>query len=324
MSQPRRKPKLSSEFIPDDVVFDILTRFPVKSLIRFRCVSKSYNSTITSPIFITKHFNLNQANNHNGYLLYSIDPISRPPLGRFSDREICAVVCNSDRTLTEISRFQIPFPRVKVVGFCNGIFCLYNYRDDTIYLWNQCIKKSKMLATTALTFKTRDAHFNHGLAYHSQNNDFKILRIIWCYGTSTVLPEAAVYTLSTDSWRRVVIPVGSLTQSIHSIPASTDFIFFNGALHCIANTTRGDSFILCFDVNDERFREILLPANRLLFKQLVVFKGSLALVGLAGVLNEEGYICHIWVMRQYGVVESWTRRTVPVNNLEGFSGCTTC
>ena len=237
-----------------------------------------------------------------------------------SDREICAVFCYSDRTLTEISRFLIPFPRVKVVGFCNGIFCLYNYRDDTIYLWNPSIKKSKMLATTALTFKTVFPHFNHELAYHSQNNDFKILRILCYYGTSMVLPEASVYTLSTDSWRRVVVPVGSLTQSIRSIQV-TPFIFFNGALHCIANPNGDDSFILCFDVNDERFREILLPAKDLRFKLLVVFKGSLALVGL--VFNEEGYTCHIWVMRDYGVVESWTSRTVPVRNLGNFSGFTT-
>ena len=96
------QPKLFSEFILDHVVFDILTRFPVKSLIRFRCVSKSYNYTITSPIFITKHLNLNKSNNnHNAYLLYPLLPIS--------DREFCAVVCNNNRTLTEISRFQTPF-----------------------------------------------------------------------------------------------------------------------------------------------------------------------------------------------------------------------
>jgi F-box interacting protein len=331
MSQPRRKPKLSSEFIPDDVVFDILIRFPVKSLIRFRCVSKSYNSTITSPIFITKHLNLNQANNHNGYLLYSIDPISRPPLDRLSDREICAVVCNSDFTLTEISRFQIPFTHADMIGFCNGIFCFYNYRDYTIYLWNPSIKKSKMLATTTPTFKTR-VLVHHGLAYHSQNNDFKILRIVVSYcrrpsdGKIVVLPEASVYTLSTDSWRRVVIPEGSLTRYFYKIPESP-FIFLNGALHSIAYTVLGDCFILCFDVNDERFREIMLPANTLhrfksQLKQLVVFKGSLALVVFVKGLDGESVICHIWMMTEYGVVESWTRRIVPVNFFPSFVGST--
>ena len=278
---------------------------------RLRLVSRYYNSIITSPIFITRHFNLNQAkslsNNHNVYVL---SPKSDRPL----DREICKVVCYSDRTLTEISSFLIPFPRVKVFGFCNGIFCLHNYCDDRIYLWNPSIKKYKRLAYTALTFKTVFPHFKHGLAYHSQNNDFKILRILCSYGTSMVLPQALVYTLSTDSWRRVVVPEGSLTQSIGLIP-EIPIIFFNGALHCIANTTEDDSFILCFDVNDERFREILLPANdfRVKHKRLVVIKGSLALVCYGKDLNEESDKCCIWVMREYGVVESWTRSTIPVN-----------
>ena len=55
----RRKPKSLSERVPYDVVIDILSRLPVKSLIRFRRVSKSWYSVITDPFFINKHFNLN-------------------------------------------------------------------------------------------------------------------------------------------------------------------------------------------------------------------------------------------------------------------------
>ena len=61
MSKLRRDPNLSSERLPHDVVFDILSRLTVKSLMRFRWVSKSWNSIITDPIFITKHLNLNKA-----------------------------------------------------------------------------------------------------------------------------------------------------------------------------------------------------------------------------------------------------------------------
>ena len=283
---------------------------------------------MTSPIFITKHLNLNKSkslpNHNNGYLLYPIEPIS--------DRLFCAFVCNSDRTLTEISRFQIPFPHVSMEAFCNGLFCFFSSADNTIYLWNPSIQKSKMLATTAPTFKTRYPLFNHGLAYHSQNNDFKILRIVcyneWLSGEEKVLPpEAAVYTLSTDSWRRVVIPVGSLTRSIHHIQENP-FIFLNGTLHCIAYTLKR-CFILCFDVSDERFREIMLPnsfrgfsLSSHIFERLAVFKGSLAVVAFGKGLDEVSNICHICVMREYGVAESWTKKRVPINSVKNFYGCT--
>jgi hypothetical protein len=53
----------------------------------------------------------------------------------------------------------------------------------------------------------------------------------------------------------------------------------------------------------------------------VVFKGSLALVVFGKGLDEESDICHIWVMREYGVVESWTRRMYRWNFWR-FYGCT--
>ena len=49
MSQPRTKPKLSSVFLPDHIIDEILSWVPAKSLIRFRCVSKSRYSIITNP-----------------------------------------------------------------------------------------------------------------------------------------------------------------------------------------------------------------------------------------------------------------------------------
>ena len=111
----RVKPQTTTtmrEPIPDDVVEDILARLPVKSLTRFRCVSKSCNSIITYTTFINKHLKLNHnqsessisANTHSGYLLYTTEDKD----GSSSSKELCTVVCNNDRTLTQVSRFEIP------------------------------------------------------------------------------------------------------------------------------------------------------------------------------------------------------------------------
>ena len=213
-----------------------------------------------------------------------------------------------------------------MVGFCNGLFCLFNPADSTLYLCNPCIKKFKIIATPRYSLQTKILVFHHGFAYHSQNNDFKILQII-IYSTrmlpdGTMLPplppEASVYTLSTDSWRRVVIHE-SLFRSVHP----RHLLFFNGALHSL-ECIQGNNFILCFDVNDEGFREIMIPRNYLdefstgTLVRLVVIKGSLALV----CFGKESDICCIWVMREYGVVESWTRSTIPVNNFRRVFGST--
>uniref|UniRef100_A0A2N9E3E7 Uncharacterized protein n=1 Tax=Fagus sylvatica TaxID=28930 RepID=A0A2N9E3E7_FAGSY len=136
----------------------------------------------------------------------------------------------------------------------------------------------------------------HGLAYHSQKNDFKILRIV--FQRSLADTSAEVYTLSTDSWRRVVISMEE------------------------------QSFILSFDVNDERFRKIMLPQNYLDepsysdFEHLAMIKGSLALIVFGTVIDKILGICQIWVMREYGVVESWTKKWILINWFHRSWGCT--
>ena len=339
MSKTRKKPTLLSSShhrLSDDVVFDILTRLPVKPIIRFRCVSKSLNSTITDPIFINAHFNLNKAkslsnNNNNGYLLCKTRPVPTS-----SEADLCTVVCNNDHTLTEISRFKIPFDPFYIIGFFNGIFCLTALDEDrdslcTKYfgyncmtcLWNPSIRKFKMLQA--------NNHFytiGYGFAYHCQNDDLKVLRFLrlvhkgplwWSF-------QAEVYTLSTDSWR-LVEPHNRLIKSVWRIESNG--LFFNGALHYIAYTRHNNflkKIILCFDVDDEKFREILLPQNYAVelspsFDQLAVLKGSLALINFGQCAGVDNELHEIWVMRDYGVAESWTQKVVPLLNFKSIFGC---
>ena len=332
MSRPTEKLRLLTErVLDDDIVFDILTRLPVKSLIRFRCVSKSLYSTITNPIFIATHFKLNEAkslsnkNSHNGYLLYT--PVTE---SYYFHEELRTLVYNRDRTVTEISRFITPFPFCDAFMncFCNGIFCLdrcdETNGDHIIYLWNPSIRKFKMLAPALMTDPCDSATL--GLAYHSQKNDFKILRLVSFLGSlgePDPLTEAEVYTLSTDSWRKVVSAELS-DPNAGLLSHRSPYIFFNGALHCIAAHKHCSSFILSFDINDERFHKIMLPLDFLDVYQsyLTVFKGSLAYIIISDYLATGGIMCHLWVMKEYGVAESWTRKCVPIDWFHHFHGCT--
>ena len=149
---------------------------------------------------------------------------------------------------------------------------------------------------------------------------------------------AQVYTLSIDSWSWVELQVDSLDiRSVGPITriAPSPHSFYNGALHFIATTSQGYKFILCFDIDDEEFPfwEIKLPRNysnglSLKFEQLVVFKGSLALIAFGPEnQNDEAElieVCRIWVISEYGLVDSsWTPTfSVPLSGVEDFLGCT--
>ncbi|XP_050245391.1 uncharacterized protein LOC126693453 isoform X20 [Quercus robur] len=194
------------------------------------------------------------------------------------------------------------------------MFCLNGYNDRVIYLWNPSIK---MFKSISLPLKKFDGELTCGLgfAYHSQNNDYKILRIVSGYEESTLSTEAQVYTLSTDSWRRFVLlfGFGSIDYTYRN-----PCLFFNGALHAIAYT-KEHNYILRFDVNDETFQTIILPEEdyNLYECSLVVFKGSLAM-NMIGCLDFDIYL---WVMREYGVVDSWTEIHVELEAVDRFFCC---
>ena len=165
--------------LPHDIVLNkILTRLPVKLVIRFRCVSKSWDFSVTNHYFISTHRNNfnNKDDDDHCYL------IQMPAFGRTFDR---------------IFEFEIPIDikGVQMVGLCNGLFCLADSTNH-IYLLNPSIRKFKNLPVSCL----ENLHFaTLGFAYHSENNDYKVVRI------SSFSMEIEVYSLSLDSWRRVGI-----------------------------------------------------------------------------------------------------------------------
>ena len=134
-------------------------------------------------------------------------------LSSFYRKEFCTAVYNSDRTLTEISRFQAPC-YIGVAGCCRGMFYFVHEAEykvqkenNRMNFWNPSIRKFKKVQLTPLNIHD---FVVYGLAYHYQNNDYKILRIIFHPVFRQPKPaEAEIYTLSTDSWRRVVISVES-------------------------------------------------------------------------------------------------------------------
>ena len=324
--------------LPLEITFDILSRLPAKTLLQFRCVSKCYNSIITSPDFITKHFKHNlevksllSDDNNNDHLL------CKPPPDPRDQDFVRTVFCNisSDHTLTEVYRLTIPVYKPTIVGISKGLFCLafqklimpsyYSNNEETdyssvsrVFMWNPNIRKLKILPST----DERIDFYGCGFGYHHiQNNDFdfKVLK----YGLFFLESQLyfMVYTLSTDSWKQVESFNGSRgpVTWIEKSPC----LFFNGALHFIAYS-RHHKFILSFDLHEEKFREIMLPQNYsngglcFKFEQLAVLEESLALIAF----HSPEQKCHIWVMRVYGDVDSWTPNIVELEEIENFFGCT--
>ncbi|XP_065630169.1 F-box/kelch-repeat protein At3g23880-like [Quercus suber] len=338
--QPRPHPQILRQrniYLPDDLVINnILTRLPVKSVMRFRRVCKSWYSSIKTSDFIDTHLSNYKDSHDNGYVIHMPSvrntssyrsPYSSSSTSSNTSIPVCTVAF--DRTFDKISDVRIPFGVIfnQIVGSCNGLLCVAN-SGNVIYLWNPSIRKFKRLPDTLLG---QLANVTLGFAYHPENNDYKVVRISSTpFGAPVSYHEIEVYTLSSDSWRRVGI---TLTTNVilydKNFPLPIPLV--NGALHWISCITVGEEnrksrTIMAFDVNSEKFRKLALPHGSIdenTFQTfLASFKGKLAFITWER-SEQRGTQYSIWVMKEYGVVESWNKlRVVPLERISHCSAFT--
>ncbi|XP_057506612.1 F-box protein At3g07870-like [Actinidia eriantha] len=299
-----------SVYVPEDVLVDVLARLPIEIIVRCTLVCKSWFSLITSPNFISHHLNRIISNN-KGHLLirYRTD---KPR------QEYCSLRFDDNNTFDEYKSFDFPFTRLHsyfdIVGSCNGLICLsddqfrYNVR---MYLWNPCIRKVLAIPRPNVTFCSHGS-FDHalGFGFDSVSNDFKVVRIV--HLASVMVPsEVEVYTLKSGCWKSI---------SDEALPYIVDMrsrqAYVDGAAHWLAYTPTGEddfrNLIVLFDMSSEVFREMPVPKSVHRFDDwmgntsLVAFRESISLIEL-WVCGYDPY-CTVWVMKDYGVAESWSKQ----------------
>uniref|UniRef100_A0A5B6YUY8 F-box domain-containing protein n=1 Tax=Davidia involucrata TaxID=16924 RepID=A0A5B6YUY8_DAVIN len=290
---------MSSRDLPIEIVIDILWRLPVKTLIRFRSVCKSWRSIISDSSFITTHFNNNNSSDADLLCMWRENGF----------KTTCTLVCS--KTLDKLSEVELPLPGCKsgdcgchIVGSCNGLLCLYveifDPFDTNIYLWNPSVRKLKTLPSSLHPeeFIKPETYVVLGFGFDHRTRDFKVVRILY-----NQQPLVEVYTLSTDSWRSIEVAVPFIF-----IYSSPDVPFVCRSFHWPAYSS-GDVFrqlIVSFDISEEAFGEIMLPNYQVdgdkLHESIKVYKGLLALFVWST------HCCHVWVMKEYGVPESWMKQ----------------
>ncbi|KAK9994104.1 hypothetical protein SO802_023807 [Lithocarpus litseifolius] len=251
--------------------------------------------------------------------------------------QICTLAF--DRTFETISEFRIPFTfqsgYPKLVGSCNGILCFTDFftsKSKDVYLWNPSIRKFKRLPNTCLTQLSNVAL---GFGNDSLNNDYKVVRISLTHAEPMLPPEAEVYLLSSDSWKRIELGISRRPNVLaYYFNDTLTFPLVSGHLHWMiemieeggAQEGRFTFMILSFDVNSEKFKELPLPDDEgnCISKCLTSFKEKLALIKFESCVPPHSMLlCSIWLMREYSVFDSWNKLcVVPVESYPNFIGFT--
>ncbi|THG07973.1 hypothetical protein TEA_006733 [Camellia sinensis var. sinensis] len=301
-----------SDFFPDEIVVEILQRLPTKSLIQFRSVSKSWNSLITSPNFINSHLNHSLTSNtyKNSYdnlpLLIVRQCISVPP-PRTEHYKLCI---DTEEAFDEYKQLEFPFKTCRLnfffaIGSAKGLFCFFE--QDRYFLWNPSIRKS--MAMPKPTIKT--SFHRHGFGFDPRNNDYKVVRIDNFYPTKDEpTTHIEVYSLNAGLWKMSSTAINSYPDGITLGYTERFASYLEGAVHFVANMKKSnDPLILSFDLSDEVFQTMMLPNGMVGVRTEMstsVFGGLLSL--LCYEYTAVNKSCSIWIMKEYGIVDSWCKQ----------------
>lgn len=295
------------DYLPQEVLTDIFTRVPIKSLLLCTLVCKSWHTFVTDPSFVIAHLNRPRTLSHNN----AHDLILLRNYSEQRKEEVYSLRFD-DESFREYQKIEFPFKSAandfyRIVGCCNGVVCItddqFRYAHDTV-LWNPSIRKSVTLPKPRIS----EGKFEHvmGFGFDRKTNDYKVVRIV--YLESRKRPEIDVYRLSSGSWEDISRSGG---LGFYSIRKKAPQAYLNGAVHWFATDKRsGRHLVVSFDTGDELFRPIVVPdgvgtdLSCLVSVRPAVFLGDLALIECKISTGQENW--GVWVMREYGVAESWT------------------
>ncbi|GFS30739.1 hypothetical protein Acr_00g0013690 [Actinidia rufa] len=190
----------SGLYMTEELIVENLVKLPVKSLLRFRCISKSWYSMITYPGFIAKHLDHNKEEENGRLCVFNCD----------FDARRCAFAVYPDKTLTVPLFEYIGGLKLKylahVLGPCNGIFCLINPHHRQA-LWNPAIREFRNLPPRTIS---DDIHYTSkgevfGFGFDPFTNDYKYRDGVyyWCGEDKNELPIYLSFDMADEVFRMI-------------------------------------------------------------------------------------------------------------------------
>ncbi|XP_050235710.1 F-box/kelch-repeat protein At3g06240-like isoform X1 [Mercurialis annua] len=282
-----------SEYLPEEVIVEILSRLPVKSVLKFSSVCKLWNCVIRSPDFISTH--TRNSNKHHNYMFLLHSYKCRHQYSMHFD----------NKDFDEYLSVQPLFNQAnvsEVVASSNGLVCLFCVYKRNIHIhrdlykfviWNPSIRKYFLLPEPSFRLRSNYSSTHSkllGFGFDSRLNDYNFF--VAQYSVSSVT-QVALYSLNSNTWKKItnVPPINRVFYS-----NSSTFVLGRLFWHPYEISRK---LVLVFDLIDETFGEISLPAECLENAQNRGLKIKAFGESSIAVIRNSFYEADIWVMKEY-------------------------
>ncbi|KAK8623685.1 hypothetical protein V6N13_065048 [Hibiscus sabdariffa] len=261
------------EHVPEDIKVEILSRLPVKSLCRFKCVSKVWRNLISDSQFVKLQLNRSIESKRQTFVMYQLfDFPCRLELDYDS-----LVSGHEAKLVAEDSWFGLKFSGnglvMKLWGSCNGLLCVFA-SPRTLALVNPSTRESKTILSDHDPNITPDFTFMHpifgGFGYDSFNDDYKVVSI----DSPEYIPTVVyVYSLKNSAWSRI----GDFPHDGRTATRIIGYsVHMNGVINWITRYGSEPALsITALDLTKQEFSRIPTPLSTDVYGQLYAMGGNL-------------------------------------------------
>ncbi|KAI3909419.1 hypothetical protein MKW92_048895 [Papaver armeniacum] len=275
----------------DHEVLEILSRLPVKSLMRFKCVCKHWESLIQQDqFFIDLHFSRSKATRSCSVLHVGnqYNPYERMRL--FSGELFLPTEEDAGRVQLINARlwniWKQPFTCGHRICTLDGLLCFMDLVNLSARVYNISTGESTPWIKTTikplrdLLQQGRDICLvNHAFGYDQATKEHKVLSLWNLSENGSYSAVCEVLTVRKNTWRRIDIPPVS--------PSYTDTVvsvYVNGSIYLLCphgNAGTDTQTLLEFNVGTEKFRILEIMATYSYRGHLMELNGRLCILNYA-------------------------------------------
>ncbi|XP_057786311.1 F-box/kelch-repeat protein At3g06240-like [Salvia miltiorrhiza] len=297
-------------FLPSEIILNILSRLPTRTTMICKCVCKPWLNLLATNEFVKSHLSKSVP----GLVVFEWKTHPKP-------HKIVEFVNKLDFNCHEhrwnvLFNFDLPFCG-PTHSSANGLLFLCE-GDGDIFVCNPITREYIRLPSPLPRpySKPRLQRHTYGFGVSRSSGKFKVVRILSATPERPDRCDCQVYTVGTVRWRRIVC--GSMLEYEERSKGA----LLNGKLHFLASE-RFSYGVSCIDLETELFSTFSPPplSDPHMTRNLSVLGDCLCVCDTASVFRPD-YEIHLWLMKEYGNYESWTKEFIIRNvGMEDRLGC---
>ncbi|WJX90760.1 hypothetical protein P8452_72627 [Trifolium repens] len=296
--------KKAPPYLPSELVIQILLRLSMKSLIRYKCVCKSWFSFISDPNFANSQFHLSQSI-HNRRILCPSRLYHKYQSIDFES----SINKSTSLNLNGIPQSTYGIDPLEIKGSCRGFICLQHRSKSKFYLWNPSTGFRRPIPFSHFYSTFQADRFTHlfGFGYDKSRDDYLLV----LFSLNNLSSHLEFFSLRDNKWTEIEGPhIRCRIPYLNPKPGT----LFNGAIHWLAyrrDLMVGPKVIVVFDLMGRKLLDMSLPHDldhvHRIYDLLV--SGEFLSLCAKQYDNHGYYTCkfEMWMMKDYKLHSSWTK-----------------